>query len=42
MISEGSCDTEDWSNDDDKSSFVITGTNYIFNYFHTENYFKSL
>ncbi len=23
MISEGSCDTEDWSNDDDKFNFVI-------------------
>jgi len=28
MISEGSCDTEDWSNDTDNSA-LITGINYI-------------
>ncbi len=28
MISEGSCDTEDWSNDAEKSA-LITGINYI-------------
>ncbi len=28
MISEGSCDTEDWSNDAENSVF-ITGINYI-------------
>jgi len=28
MISEGSCDTEDWSN----GSFAITGINYILKY----------
>jgi len=27
MISEGSCDTEDWSNDDENSG-LITGINY--------------
>ncbi len=29
MISEGSCDTEDWCNDAEKFSFDITGINYI-------------
>ncbi len=29
MISEGSCDTEDWSNSFWKFSFAITGINYI-------------
>ncbi len=29
MISEGSCDTEDWSNDAENSAFAITGINYI-------------
>ncbi len=29
MISEGSCDTEDWSNDS-KNSALITAINYIF------------
>ncbi len=28
MISEGSCDTEDWSNDAENSA-LITGINYI-------------
>ncbi len=37
MISEESCDTEDWSNDK-----VITGINYIYKYITIENnYFKS-
>ncbi len=31
MISEGSCDTEDWSNDA-KNSACITGINYILKY----------
>ncbi len=40
MISEGSCDTEDWSNDAENSS-VITGVNYILQYITIENsYFK--
>ncbi len=30
MISEGSCDTEDWSNDAENSD-MITGINYILN-----------
>ncbi len=29
MISKGSCDTEDWSNDCWKFSFAITGIKYI-------------
>ncbi len=40
MISDGSCDTEDWSNDAE-NSYLITGTNYILQYIHIENsYFK--
>ncbi len=40
MISEGSCDTEDWSNDT-KNSALITGINYIFKYIQIKNsYFK--
>ncbi len=36
IISERSCDTEDWSND-----ASITEINYILQYIHTENsYFK--
>jgi len=31
MISEGSCDTEDWSNDAENSA-LITGINYMFKY----------
>ncbi len=31
MISEGSCDTEDWSNDAENSA-LITGINYILKY----------
>ncbi len=30
MSSEGSCDTEDWSNDAENSA-GITGINYIYN-----------
>jgi len=37
---EGSCDTEDWSNDAENSD-LITGINYILQYIHIENsYFK--
>ncbi len=37
MISEGSCDTEDWSNDAENSALI----NYILIDIHTENsYFK--
>ncbi len=40
MISEGSCDTEDWSNDAENSA-LITEINYILTYIHIENtYFK--
>ncbi len=40
-ISEGPCDTEDWSNDCWKFSFAITGIKYIFKYIKIENwYFK--
>ncbi len=31
MISEGPCDTEDWSNDAENSA-LITGINYILQY----------
>ncbi len=36
MISEGSCDTEDWSNDAENSA-LITGINYILQYIHIGN-----
>ncbi len=36
MISEGSCDTEDWSNDAENSVCIITGINYIFKYIKAE------
>ncbi len=40
MISEGSCDTEDWSNDAENSA-LITGINYVLKYIQIENsYFK--
>jgi len=40
VISDGSCDTEDWSNDAENSA-LITGINYILLYIHIENsYFK--
>ncbi len=40
MISEGSCDTEDWSNDAENSA-LITGINYILEFITIENcYFK--
>ncbi len=40
MISEGSCDTEDWSNDAEMQ-LCITGINYILKYIQIENrYFK--
>ncbi len=41
MISEGSCDTEDWSNDAENSA-LITGINYILIYIQIGNsYIKS-
>ncbi len=40
MISEGSCNTEDWSNDAENSD-LITGINYILTYFQIEiRYFE--
>jgi len=35
MISEGSCDTEDWSNDDENSA-LITPINYTLLYIFTK------
>jgi len=35
VISEGSCDTEDWSNDAENSA-LITGINYILPYIHID------
>jgi len=35
VISEGSCDTEDWSNDAENTA-LITGINYILTYIHIE------
>ncbi len=35
MISEGSCDTEYWSNDAENTA-LITGINYILLYIHIE------
>jgi len=40
VISEGSCDTKDWSNDA-KNSALITGINLILTYIDLENcYFE--
>ncbi len=40
MISEGSYDTEDWSNDAENSA-LIKGINHILNYIKIENsYFE--
>jgi len=36
VISEGSCDTEDWSNDAENSA-LITGINDILQYITIEN-----
>ncbi len=38
MISEGSCDTEDWSNDAENSA-LITEINYILKYITIEKLF---
>ncbi len=35
MVSDGSCDTEDWSNDAENSA-LITGINYFFKYIKVE------
>ncbi len=37
MISEESYDTEDWSNDAEKTQLCITGINYIEKYIQIEN-----
>jgi len=36
VISEGSCDTEDWSNDAENAA-LITRINYTLLYIHIEN-----
>ncbi len=41
MISEGSCDTEDWSNDGENSA-LITGINDIIKYIPIENSYIKL
>ncbi len=41
MISEGSCDTEDWSNDAENTA-LITEINYIWKYIKIENYYIKL
>ncbi len=41
MISEGSCDTEDWSNDAENSA-LITEINYIFQYIQIHNSYIKL
>ncbi len=41
MISEGSCDTEDWRNDAENSA-LITEINYIFNYIKIANSYSKL
>ncbi len=41
MISEGSCDTEDWSNDAENTA-LITEINLILQYIHTENSYLKL
>ncbi len=39
MISEGLCNTEDWSNDAENSA-LTTGINYILQYIQIENVFE--
>jgi len=41
MISEGSCDTEDWSNDAENSA-LITRINYILQYINIKNGYFNL
>ncbi len=40
MISEESCDTEDWSNDAEDSA--LASQEYIYLFLYTKNYLKSL
>ncbi len=42
MISEGSCDSEDWSNGCWKFSFAITEINYILKYVKIEKRYVKL
>ncbi len=43
MISEGSCDTEDWSNDAGcKIQLCIAGINYNLKYIQIENIYLKL
>ncbi len=39
MISDGSCDTEDWSNDAENSAFHHSNKLYILKYIWIENGF---
>ncbi len=41
MISEGSCDTEDWSNDAENPA-LITEINSILKYIKIENFYSKL
>ncbi len=41
MISEGSCDTEDWSNDAE-NSVLITAINYILKWIQIEDSYLNL
>ncbi len=41
MISEGSCDNKDWSNDVENSA-LLSGINYILKYIKRENYYFNL
>jgi len=41
VISEGSCDTEDWSNDAVNST-LITGINYVLLYIQIEHFYFRL
>jgi len=41
VISEGSCDTEDWSNDAENSD-LITGIKYTLKYIQIENSYCTL
>ncbi len=41
MISEGSCDTEYWSNDAENKA-LITGINYILKYINIEKYCNNI
>jgi len=41
VISEGSCDPEEWSNDDENSA-LITGIDYILKHIKIENCYLKL